>query len=278
MALIVVSLILISTSFSEAQSGPLHSIQRGIATVLSPLESVGERALKPARDLVNWFDETFDARGENDQLREQVAELRQQLVETEEELDAVGQLDELRTLIADVPALADYEPVTARVIARPGTVWYSTVTVSEGSGGGVAVNDPVITGDGLVGRVREVTRSSAVVELITDQKSAVSAQVLEEGTQGIVEPELGDPDDLVFDYVEGQDTVQEGQILATAGWATTQFASAYPPGIPVGTVTETESAGVDATQRVHVRPFADLRGLEYVQVLTGGPERPGVPQ
>jgi rod shape-determining protein MreC len=277
-ALIVVSLILISTSFSEAESGPLHSIQRGIATILSPLESVGERALKPARDLVNWFDETFDARGENDELREQVADLREQLVEAEGELGNVRQLDELRTLIADVPALADYEAVTARVIARPGTVWYSTVTVSEGSGAGVGVSDPVVTGDGLVGRVREVTRNSAVFELITDHKSAVSGEVLEEGTQGIIEPELGDPDDLVFDYVEGQDTVQEGQILATAGWATTQFSSAYPPGIPVGTVTDTESAGVDATQRVHVRPFADLRGLEYVQVLTGGPERPGVPQ
>jgi rod shape-determining protein MreC len=277
-ALIVVSLILISTSFSEAESGPLHSIQRGIATILSPLESVGERALKPARDLVNWFDETFDARGENDELREQVADLREQLVEAEGELGNVRQLDELRTLIADVPALADYEAVTARVIARPGTVWYSTVTVSEGSGAGVGVSDPVVTGDGLVGRVREVTRNSAVVELITDHKSAVSGEVLEEGTQGIIEPELGDPDDLVFDYVEGQDTVQEGQILATAGWATTQFSSAYPPGIPVGTVTDTESAGVDATQRVHVRPFADLRGLEYVQVLTGGPDRPGVPQ
>jgi rod shape-determining protein MreC len=277
-ALIVVSLILISTSFSEAESGPLHSIQRGIATILSPLESVGERALKPARDLVNWFDETFDARGENDELREQVADLREQLVEAEGELGNVRQLDELRTLIADIPALADYEAVTARVIAKPGTVWYSTVTVSEGSGAGVGVSDPVVTGDGLVGRVREVTRNSAVVELITDHKSAVSGEVLEEGTQGIIEPELGDPDDLVFDYVEGQDTVQEGQILATAGWATTAISSAYPPGIPVGAVTETESAGVDATQRVHLRPFADLRGLEYVQVLTGGPERPGVPQ
>jgi rod shape-determining protein MreC len=277
-ALIVVSLILISTSFSEAESGPLHSIQRGIATILSPLESVGERALKPARDLVNWFDETFDARGENEDLKEEVASLRQQLVDTEGELDEMRQLDELRTMIADVPALVDYEQVTARVIARPGSVWYSTVTVGEGSGAGVAVNDAVITGDGLVGRVREVTRSTAVVELITDHKSAVSAEVLEEATQGIVEPELGDPDDLVFDYVEGQDTVQEGQILATAGWTTASFSSAYPPGIPIGTVTETESAGVDASQRVHVRPFADLRGLEYVQVLTGGPERPGVPQ
>jgi rod shape-determining protein MreC len=275
--LIVVSLILISTSFSEAQSGPLHTLQRGIATLLSPLESVGEQALKPVRDLVNWFDETFEARGENDELREEVQSLRSQLTEAESELGDVRQLERLRELIADVPSLADYEPVTARVIARPASAWYSTVTVSEGDGEGIRINDPVITGDGLVGRVREVVGGTSVIELITDHRSAVSAQVLPDGAQGIVEPEVGDPDDLVFEFIEGRDSVQEGQSLATAGWATEEFSSAYPPGIPVGAVTDAEASGVEADQRVTVEPFADLRGLEYVQVLTGV-ERPGVPK
>ena len=75
-ALIVTSLVLLSAHFSEADSGPLHAIQRGVATVLSPLESVASEALKPARDLIDWFDETFEARGENDELREELADAR----------------------------------------------------------------------------------------------------------------------------------------------------------------------------------------------------------
>ena len=67
---------LISISIWEAESGPLHSIQRGIASVLGPIEEGADRALKPARDLVNWFDETFEARGENEDLRTEVAQLR----------------------------------------------------------------------------------------------------------------------------------------------------------------------------------------------------------
>ena len=69
-ALIVLSLILLSSHFSEAESGPLHSIQRGVSAVFAPVGEVAARALKPVRDLVNWFDETFDARGENEDLRD----------------------------------------------------------------------------------------------------------------------------------------------------------------------------------------------------------------
>ena len=74
--LVVACLMLISISISEAESGPLHSIQRGVASVLGPIEEGADRALKPVRDMVNWFDETFEARGENDELQDEVAELR----------------------------------------------------------------------------------------------------------------------------------------------------------------------------------------------------------
>ena len=65
-------------------------------------------------------------------------------------------------------------------------------------------------------------------------------------------------------------------MLLTAGWSNGEVSSAYPPGIPLGEVSQTETGALDASQTVHVRPFADLRELEFVQVLTGGPERPGV--
>ncbi len=94
--LIVGSLILLSAHFSEAESGPLHVIQRATATVLSPLESVANAALKPARDLVDWFDETWEARGENEDLKEELAEVRTRLAEAE---TAEAENEELRGLL-----------------------------------------------------------------------------------------------------------------------------------------------------------------------------------
>ena len=276
-ALIVTSLVLLSAHFSEAESGPLHAIQRGVATVLSPLETVASQALKPARDLINWFDETFDARGENDQLRDDLAAAREQLANAQA---AIGENEQFRALLGlneDELAGFDpaYKPITSRIIARSPSVINATLGVDAGSGDGVEVDDPVVSGDGLVGRITEVTNSSAQVELITDPRNAVSARVVPEGPQGIVEPVAGDPDDLRLDFISNEEEVKEGQMLVTAGWSNGEISSAYPYGIPIGEITET-TLGEQDFQRVTVQPFADMRALQYVQVLTGGPERPGV--
>jgi rod shape-determining protein MreC len=275
-ALIVVSLVLLSTQFSESQSGPLHGVQRGVATVLSPIEDGASRALKPARDLVNWFDETFHARGENDQLRAEVQRLRAQAVKAQ---SAEGENAQLHKLVGldQRSALAGYTPVTARVIGRSPTVWYSSVTVGAGSADGVQTNDPAVTGDGLVGRVSDVTHGTAEVELITDHGSAVSAKVLPDGPQGVVEPEVGDPNTLLLDFIENDQTIQKGATLVTAGWSNGQISSAFPYDIPIGRVTEATAGEQQTYLRVSLKPFADVRNLDVVQVLTGGPERPGVP-
>jgi len=275
--MIVISLILISSTFSESDSGPLHTLQQGVATVFSPLEEVADRALKPARDLVNWFDETFDARGENEDLKTELAEVRSELADSERRLGDYEQLGELRELVDEAPAVGEFELITGRVIARSPTVWYSTVTIDKGSSAGIEQNDAVVTGDGLVGRVRDHTAGSAVIELISDHNSAVSAEVLPNGPTGIVEPQVGDPEDLLLDFIDSNDPIAENSMLSTAGWSDGVVSSAYPAGIPIGRVTESETTGEDEFQLVHVEPFADLRQLEYVEVLTGGPDRPGVP-
>ena len=273
--LVVAALVLLSTQFSESERGPLHSMQRAVASVFAPLEEGASRGLKPARDLINWVDETFQARGENADLRNELEQLRTQLAKAQ---SAEGENQQLRDLL-DLNrqgTLAGYEPVTARVIGRSPTVWYSTVTIDKGSSAGVKVNDPVVTGDGLAGRITDVTRGTSVVTLITDDRSAVSARVLPDGPEGVAEPEVGDPSDLLLNFINADQPIEQGQILVTAGWSNGAISSAYPPGIPIGKVSETSVGDQQPYQRVHVTPYADIRGLDFVQVATGGPKRPGV--
>jgi rod shape-determining protein MreC len=289
-ALIVVSLVLLSSHFSEAESGPLHTIQRGVSAVLSPIGEGAERALKPARDLINWVDETFEARGENEELRTEVADLRAQVAETQDALGDNAEYEKLLKLDRST-ALGGYDPVTARVVGRSPTVWFSTVSIDKGSSAGIERNDTVVNADGLVGRIGEVSGGVAQVELITDPDNAVTAEVLptadaeeavadalsSENPTGVVAPVAGDPSDLLLDFIDEQEPIEENQILITAGWSNGTVSSAYPPGIPIGRVVEAEAGEQEEFQLIHVTPFADLRDLEHVQVLTGGPDRPGVP-
>jgi rod shape-determining protein MreC len=274
--LVVAALVLLSTQFSEREGGPLHSMQRAVASVFGPMEEGATRALKPARDLISWFDETFNARGENDDLRSELQELRTQLAQAQ---SAEGENKQLRELLSldRHGTLAGYTPVTARVIGRSPTVWYSTVTIDKGSSAGVKMNDPVVTGDGLAGRITDITRGTGVVTLITDDRSAVSARVLPNGPEGVAEPEVGDPSDLLLDFIDKGQPIHRGQILVTAGWSNGVISSAFPPGIPIGKVSETAVGEQQDYQRVHVTPYADIRGLDFVQVATGGSKRPGVP-
>lgn len=265
--LIVGSFLLLTITYGQGSRG----LQRGVSTIFSPVQSVADRALKPARDLIGWFDATFDARGENSRLRSQLVKAREQAVAGQEALQENGQLRKLLALDRG-PALASsaYEPVTGRVIARSPTVWRSSVTIDLGDGDGVRVDDPVIGGDGLVGRIASVGPGSSQVMLLTDHASAVSAKVVPPGVQGVIKPEVGNPEDLILDFIDSTERVHGGLAVVTAGWRAQGLASHFPSGLPVGEVTRASIVEQEASQQVHVRPYADLGNLDFVQVLTGG--------
>ena len=268
--LVVACLMLISISISEAEDGPLHSVQNGVSSVLSPVGEGASRALKPVRDLVDWFDETWTARGENERLRGQVADLRAELLDTQDAAEQAGYSDDLQKLISG-GGLSAYTPVDASVVGRSFSVWYGTIKISAGSSDGVAEDDAVITQDGLVGHVTDVTPGTAIVSLITDTSNAVTARVVGEGPIGVVEAVVGAPGKLDFGLIQGEDEVEDGDRLVTAGFTTESgLASRYPPDIPIGEVVETIPSQGEQREQVDVEPFADLSDLTEVTVLTSG--------
>jgi len=265
--LIIGSFLLLTITYGQSSGG----VQRGVSTIFSPLQAVADRALKPARDTVGWFDKTFDARGENSRLKAELVTVRRQAVAGQEALQENAQLRKLVALDRG-PALAEsaYEPVTGRVIGRSPTVWTSTVNIDVGSGDGVRVDDPVISGDGLVGHVASTQGGSAQVTLITDHASAVSAKVVPSGVQGVIRPDVGDPEDLILDFIDSTKDVHGEQDVVTSGWRAEGLASLFPPGLPIGEVTSASIVEQEASQQVHLRPYADMANLDLVQVLTGG--------
>src|SRR5436190_24099272 len=81
--LVAASLTLLSLYYREGNGGPLHGAEDVVSTVFSPITDAADRALKPARDSVNWFHETFEARGDKDRLQGEVSKLRDQIARRE---------------------------------------------------------------------------------------------------------------------------------------------------------------------------------------------------
>jgi rod shape-determining protein MreC len=265
--LVALSLILLTAYFGESAGGGLHSVQRGFLEVVSPIQAGASKALKPVRDLFGWFGDTLHAKGQRDQLRKQVDNLRAQLIKNQSDARQLREFENLFKLDGELK-LSDYAPVTARVIARSPTLWYSTVNIDKGSGDGIHVDDPVIDGEGLVGKVSLVTPGASQVTLITDHTSGVSAMVNASGASGVVQPAVGDPNDLILQYLQHGDGVKQGDNVVTSGTVSGRLDSLFPPGIPIGQVTSVDAQ--DLFKSVHVRPFASLRKLDYLQVLTRG--------
>jgi rod shape-determining protein MreC len=197
-----------------------------------------------------------------------VASLRDQLARAQTTQQESRELSKLNELTSGGIVPNGTTPVTARVVGRSPTVWYSTVTIDKGTGDGVRVNDPVVAAGGLAGKITQATPNTSLVTLITDADSAVTARVTPSGATGVVEPNVGNPRDLQLDYLERGTQIGTGQMVVTAGFSTGDLGSIFPPGIPIGKITNASVEEQPAYQRVHLQPFADLRDMNFVKVLT----------
>jgi rod shape-determining protein MreC len=264
---VALSLVLLTAWFGESAGGALHALQRGAQAAFAPIETGADRALKPVRDLFGWVGDSFDAKSENKKLKSEVQSLRSHLAEAETAKRDAAELRGIVGLKRQEGFPQGTSPVTARVIARSPTVWYSTVKIERGSSDGVRVDQPVIASGGLAGKVTNVTGGTAEVTLVTDASSAVSAQIVPDGASGIVQPEVGNPKKLLLDFVEKGKRVSEGTTVVTSGFRSSRVESLFPRGIPIGKVVKADLQEIELYQRVTIEPFADLRRLDYVQVL-----------
>jgi len=128
--------------------------------------------------------------------------------------------------------------------------------------------DPVINGEGLVGKVTQVASDGAQVSLITDSTMGVSARLGTTPATGIVQPRVGEPNDLLLQYLPPSTQANRGDYVVTSGTVASPDDSLYPPGIPIGQVTSVNEES--AYRSVNVHPLADLHNLDVVQVLTAG--------
>ena len=274
-ALVLLSLALITVSFREQSDGPLHDVQGAVASALQPLAIAVERVARPFRDAYGWTKDLFQARSENEELRAENNQLKQQVIQSESALQHNVILQGLLDYVSAPSFPDDYFPVATQVIYRPAGAFEQEIVVAAGSDKGVERGAPVVTAAGLVGTVTSVTASAARVRLITDQSSAVSAIDLRTRASGIVEPQSGGA--LMLDRVSKEEVVREGDEIITAGSRSGELSSLYPKGILIGRVTFVGGISTDLYQQVLIRSDVDFSGLDSVLVLVSNQPQPEIP-
>lgn len=277
--LVALCLIILTAYFSESTGGAFHTMQRGAVEVLSPLQSIASGAIKPFRDAVNWVGDSIDAKGENEKLQGEIANAR---IEQARLQQAATENRQLRALL-DYKDSGDFpggrQAVTARVIARSPTEWYGRVTINAGSSDGVKLNDPVVAAGNdsgaLVGKVTTVAGNASQVTLLTDSSSGVASMIAKRNILGVVKTGAGGEagaDDLQMVFIQQRGRIVKGDMVVTSGTVDdpSKVDSIFPAGIPIGAVSEVDTEERRLYGRVHIQPYADMRDVQLVQVLTRG--------
>lgn len=272
--LVVLSIVLLTGYFGEGSGGFFHGLQRVAQTVVSPIESGASRAFQPVRDLVNSIGNVFTANGENGRLKAELQSTRQQLAANQTRAADDAQLRALLGLQRSSGYPQGTKPVTARVIGKSENEWYSTVEIDVGSSDGIKLNMPVVAGGGLYGKVTLVDPLTSRVTLLTDASSAVSAEVVPGGAEGVVEPAVGNPNDMRLEFLQNAKAVHVGETVITSGFISDRLESLFPRGIPIGRVSRVDNNEVTLYQLVHIEPYANFQTSDYVQVLTAKPPIP----
>jgi rod shape-determining protein MreC len=259
--LLVIAIALITLDFRDGGSSPVHTVG---ADVFGPVERVAGDAASP-------FIGFFHAASGNDSseiaaLQKQNDQLRAELAQNQVSKADQAQLSKLLRLSGK----GRYKVVAASVIAAGGE-YSDTVTINAGSRQGVAPNETVLNGDGLVGVVTAVTGTTATVQLATDATSTVGVRIAGTGQIGAVSgtgQTMATSDEMRLTLFSATAVLHPGESVITFG---SVGGRPYMPGVPVGQVITVTSQPGALTQSALVRPFADFSGLGVVGVVVGPP-------
>jgi rod shape-determining protein MreC len=265
--LLFVSLVLVTLDVRGGEGHLLERLRGTATTVLTPIQDGVAVVVRPFDNLTSNVRELLRIRSENVELRERV-EVLEERYRARSDLERENR--ELRDLLA-IRDRAELETVTARVVALAPSSFEWTITIDVGSDDGVERDMPVVNGDGLVGRVIQVTPSASRVLLAIDPSFSAAARTGRTGEIGSMTGRGGDP--LTMQPLDPSADVEVGDEIVTSSYA----GGVFPGGIPIGVVSDAGDPTARLRRTVTVLPYVDFTRLHHVLVVLSAPVEPVPP-
>ena len=265
--LVLTALALITVDFRGGEQGPMWRLRGLATTVFAPVQDGLSTVLSPVANAFSTVGDLFRLRDENATLKSRLDELSQRHRSFE---DLERENEQLRSLLA-MKERSGFDVLPAQTISLGPSNYEWTITLDVGTDDGVAKDMVVINGDGLVGRVVQVTPNASRVLLAIDHNFSAAARDARMGETGPVDGRGGDL--MVFHPLDPEAVIAVGDQVVTAAYDNGLF----PAGIPIGEVEDVGEATTLLSRDVLVRPYVDFTRLDHVLVVLHTPPGPVPP-
>ena len=242
-------------------AAPQESAAGAVATPIQTFfAGIGEKW----KGFVGVYSERDRLKDETEQLRSDIAELRDKQIDYDERMRENAEYKQYFGLKEENPDFK-FAPL-ASIISRDEGDPYKTFTINRGSIDGVGIQNPVVTPDGLVGYISEVSLTYSKVTTILNPSLHFGGRVSRTGDIGTISGNAASaPGGLLrMGNLKRESSVAVGDIIISYG-----MAGVFPKELKVGTVFGISQDGSDVSVHVEIKPFADLENMTSVMVITG---------
>lgn len=251
LALLVVGILFLAlggylTPISEVALSPFISIQTWIASRYLAI-----------RDFMTAPRDVARLTQLNSQLEAEVARLQSQIIELQQQN---SEMQVLSALLDFARTHSENEYITAAVIGRDISPFLHYIIINRGSDDGLRRGMPVVSSQGLVGRVAAVTADGARVQLITDPDTAINVRIQPSGAEALLQGSI--TGDITVEAIPQDANIQTGDLVLTSG-----LGGNFPPDILIGQISGVRQRPVELFQSATVEPVVDFSQLEIVLVI-----------
>jgi rod shape-determining protein MreC len=265
LVLVFVSLLLLTMDYRQGEAGPIAAVQRTTDATFAPLQRGVAAVIEPIGGFVSGVGDLRRLREENLALQDELQELRERRVS---EADLRLENARLRELLAMRERL-EYTTTAGRVIAQPPGQFRWSVMIDIGADEGVAENMAVVSADGLVGKVTDVSRRHARVQLAVSPDAGYFVRIADTGQHGLLSGRGSRPLELrIIDDPETE-APPDSEVVTRAFMGTS-----IPDGIPIGIIDDANVRQIGGAQFLEVRPYADFNSLDFLLVILDAPVVP----
>jgi rod shape-determining protein MreC len=241
-----------------ALSGYLNTLTGYVLTPLVAAQTWISERFQAVQTIVNSPRDVTLLMQENADLEAEVANLQSQIIELQQRLT---EYEILSALLDFARAYPEFEYIGGSVIGRDPSPFVKYIQINRGSDDGLRRGMPVVTQQGLVGRVAQTTASAALVQLITDPGTVINVRLEPTRAEGVLNGSI--TGDITLDFIPQEANIQPGDLVLSSG-----LGGNYPPNILIGQVTSVRSQDYDLFQSASVQPVVDFKQLEIVLVIT----------